>query len=715
MIEKIAHKLTRKPKLVAAIAVLMLIPSIIGFAATRINYDILSYLPQDLPSSQGEQMLEDPFQMAATSMLVVDSMPAGYTNDLLNAIRDVPGVSNAIWISNLVGIQIPTDMIPASFRDMFFSGDATMMIIQYDHPGASDETMQAIEDVRSICNEKCFLAGFSVVIKDTRDVMDSELPLFVGLAVLLALLAMSVTLESTVLPLVFIASIGMAVVYNFGSNIFLGEISYITKAIAAVLQLGVTMDYSIFLYRRYEEERLHHDDKRDAMAAAIVAAFRSLSGSSLTTIAGFLALCFMQLTLGRDIGIVMAKGVVLGVATVILVLPSLVLIFDKHIEKHKHKTLIPSFHRVNGFILRRRVLLTVLAVALFFPAVYSQNHANIYYKLDESLPRDLPSIVSNEKLKDDFDMATSHFIVLRDDLSAGDMGEMEKRLENVPGVTSVLSYHRILGTGIPDFFVPSEVRDMLKQGGYQLMMVNSSYEPATDLVSDQLDAMNAILHEYDPAAMITGEGAMYRDLIDTTAVDFTVTNYISIAAIFLIIAIVFQSVTIPAVLVATIELAIFINQGCCYFTGTAIPFIAPTIISCVQLGATVDYAILMTSRFQEELRKGRPRMEAIRVAADAADASIVTSALVLFCATLGVSFVSSIDLIGSICVMLARGALISALVSLFLMPAILCVCEPVFNKTSRHWRTTPPPRRGKALPAGEDTPAETSAQPSVRQ
>lgn len=711
MIEKIAHKLTRKPKLVAAIAVLMLIPSIIGFAATRINYDILSYLPQDLPSSQGEQLLEDPFQMAATSMLVVDGMPAGYTNDLLNAIRDVPGVSNAIWVSNLVGVQIPTDMIPASFRDMFFSGDATMMIIQYDHPGASDETMQAIEDVRSICNEKCFLAGFSVVIKDTRDVMDSELPLFVGLAVLLALLAMSVTLESTVLPLVFLASIGMAVVYNFGTNIFLGEISYITKAIAAVLQLGVTMDYSIFLYRRYEEERLHYDDKRDAMAQAIIAAFRSLSGSSLTTIAGFLALCFMQLTLGRDIGIVMAKGVVLGVATVILVLPSLVLIFDRQIDKHKHKTLIPSFHRLNGFILRRRVMLALLAVVLFFPAVYSQNHADIYYKLDESLPRDLPSIVSNEKLKNDFDMATSHFIVLRDDLSAGEMGEMEDRLEAVPGITSVVSYHRILGTGIPDFFIPSEVRDLLKQGGYQLMMVNSSYEPATDQVSAQLDSMNAILHEYDPAAMITGEGAMYRDLIDTTAVDFTVTNYISIAAIFLIIAIVFQSITIPAVLVATIELAIFINQGCCYFTGTSIPFIAPTIISCVQLGATVDYAILMTSRFQEELRKGQSRMEAIRTAADASDASIVTSALVLFCATLGVSFVSSIDLIGAICVMLARGALISALVSIFLMPAILCVCEPLFNKTSRHWRTVPP-HRSKALPGKTPEALPQESQPA---
>lgn len=720
MIEKIAHGLIRKPKLVALIAALMLIPSLIGFAATRINYDILSYLPQDLPSSQGEQLLEDPFQMAATSMLIVDGMPAGYTNDLINDIKEVPGVSNAVWISNLVGIQIPTDMIPANFRDMFYSGDATMVIIQYDHPGASDETMDTIEQVRSLCSEKCFLAGFSVVIKDTRDVMDSELPLFVGLAVLLALIAMSLTLESTVLPFVFLGSIGLAVVYNFGSNIFLGEISYITKAIAAVLQLGVTMDYSIFLYRRYEEEREHYDDKRDAMAQAIIAAFRSLSGSSLTTIAGFLALCSMRLTLGRDIGIVMAKGVVLGVATVILVLPSLVLIFDRQIDRHKHKALIPSFDKANRFILRRRAALVILALVLFLPASYSENHAGIYYKLDESLPRDLPSIVSNEKLKDDFDMATSHFVVLRDDISATDMNDMETQLKALPGITSVVSYHSILGTGIPDFFIPDAVKEMLKQGGYQLMMVNSSYEPATDQVSGQLDRMSAVISAYDPDAMITGEGAMYRDLIDTTAVDFNVANYLSIAAIFLIVAMVFRSLTVPVVLVATIELAILINQGCCYFTGTSIPFIAPTIISCVQLGATVDYAILMTSRFQEELRNGRTRMEAIRIAADSSDASIVTSALVLFCATLGVSFVSSIDLIGAICVMLARGAVISALVSLFLMPAILCVCEPVFHKTSLNWRTLPPAkapraqrrfgRRGKApVPPQPNVPGESAA------
>ena len=633
--------------------------------------------------------------MAATSMLVVEDMPAGYTNSLINEIKEIPGVSNAIWISNLMGVQIPTDMIPANFRDMFFSGDATMMIIQYDHPGASDETMEAIEQVRKVCNEKCFLAGFSVVIKDTRDLMDSELPMFVGLAVLMALCAMLLTLESTVLPFIFLASIGLAVIYNMGTNIFLGEISYITKAIAAVLQLGVTMDYSIFLYHRYEEERPNYEDERDAMAQAVVAAFRSLSSSCITTVAGFLALCVMRLTLGRDIGIVMAKGVVLGVATVILVLPSLVLIFDKQIAKHKHKSLMPSFDKVNSFILRHNKAIMVLFILLFIPSYYAQSHAGIYYKLDESLPRDLPSIVSNEKLKNDFDMATSHFIVLRDDLTPAEMSDIENRMEEVKGVTSVVSYHKMLGTGIPDFFIPDAVKDMLKQGGYQLMMVNSSYSPATDAVANQLDEMNAILHEYDENAMITGEGAMYRDLIDTTAVDFVVANYLSIACIFLIVAWTFKSISVPAVLVATIELAIFLNQGFSYFTGASTAFIAPTIISCVQLGATVDYAILMTSRFQEELQGGKSRKEAIRIAADSADSSIITSALVLFCATLGVSFVSSIDLIGDLCIMLARGALISAFVCLFIMPAVLYVCEPVFNKTTLHWRTPAPKKESR--------------------
>ena len=697
MLEKIAHSLSRKPKLVALIAVALLIPAAIGYAATRVNYDILTYMPQDLESAQGMNLLEEPFQMAATSMLIVEDMPAGYTNSLINEIKDVPGVSTAVWISNMVGIQIPTDMIPASFRDLFFSGEGTMMIIQYEKAGASEETMNAISEIRSICNEKCFLAGFSVVIKDTRDLVDKELPIFVGLAVVLALAAMLLTMESTVLPFVLLANIGIAVLYNFGTNVFLGEISYITKAIAAVLQLGVTMDYSVFLYRRYEEERGNYDDKRDAMAQAIVAAFRSLSGSSLTTVAGFAALCFMRLTLGRDIGVVMMKGVVLGVATVILVLPSLVLLADKQIDKHKHKSLLPDFTGLNRFILKHRIAIVVISVVLALPAYYAQKHASVYYKLDESLPRDLPSIVANGKLKDEFDMATNHFILLRDDLSAADMSEMENRLNEVPGITGMISYHSLLGTGIPDFFIPEEVRDMLKQGGWQMMMLNSSCETASDQAAEQLRQINAIVKEYDEGAMVTGEAAMTEDLIETTAVDFVVTNYISILAIFLIVMIVFKSVSVPAVLVAAIEFAIFLNQGVPYFTGTEVPFVAPTVISCIQLGATVDYAILLASRFQEELRAGKDRHEAALIAGASSDASIITSALVLFCATLGVSFVSSIDLIGAICVMLARGAVISALVSIFLIPSLLCVCEPLFNKTSLYWRTEKPKNKAAAV------------------
>ena len=690
MLEKIAHRLTRKPKLVALIAVLMLIPSLIGYVSTRVNYDILTYLPQDLESAQGMNLLEEPFHMAATSMLIVEDMPAGYTNELIREIKDVPGVSNAVWLSNLVGVQIPTSMIPENFRDIFFSGDATMMIIQYEKAGASEETMDAIQQVRALCNEKCFLAGFSVVIKDTRDLVDKELPIFVTLAVLLAIVAMALTMESTVLPLVLIANIGIAVVYNFGTNIFLGEISYITKAIAAVLQLGVTMDYSVFLYRRYEEELANYDDRRDAMAQAILAAFRSLSGSSLTTVAGFLALCFMRLTLGRDIGVVMVKGVLLGVATVILVLPAIILMADKQIDKHQHKTILPDFTGLNRFVLKHRVVFVVLALLVALPAYYAQNHATMYYKLDESLPRDLPSIVGNTKLKDEFDMATSHFVLLRDDVSSTDMNDMEQRLEDVPGITSILSYHSLLGTGIPDFFIPDEVKDMLKQDGLQMMMVNSSCETASDEAADQLAAMTEIIKAYDPDAMITGEAAMTNDLIETTAVDFQVTNYISIIAIFVLVMLVFKSLSIPVVLVAAIELAIFLNQGVPYFTGTEVPFVAPTVISCIQLGATVDYAILMTSRFQEELQAGKDRHEAALIAATSSDASIITSALVLFCATLGVSFVTSIDLIGAICVMLARGAVISAVVSIFVLPALLCVCEPVFNKTTLYWRKAKP-------------------------
>jgi predicted RND superfamily exporter protein len=700
LIKKLAHGITRKPRLVVFIAVLLLIPSILGAVGTGINYDILTYLPKNLDSSKGEALLEEPFHDAATSMLIVDKMPAGYTDNLLRTIKKIPGVSNAVWVSDTVGIQIPTDMIPANLRKMFYSGKSTMMIIQYSKPGASKETMNAIGKVRAVCNKQCFLAGFSVVVKDTKDLVDKELPIYVVLAVALSLAAMLLTLESTVLPFAFLLCIGLAVLYNFGTNIFLGQISYITKAIAAVLQLGVTMDYSIFLYHRYEEERKNYEDRRDAMATSIVAAFTSLSGSSLTTIAGFLALCFMQLTLGKDIGLVMAKGVALGVLTVIFVLPAVLLLFDKQIDKHVHKPLLPSFDRLSHAIVVRRKRFVALFLLLFIPFVYAQKHTQVYYKLDNSLPQNMPSIVANNKLKSDYNMATTHFVLLRDSVSASDMTKLENQVKKVDGVTSVVSYHSLTGNGIPDFFIPKEIRNMLKQGGYQMMMVNSKYNAATTKVGGQLKSLRSIVHKYDSKAKITGEAALTDDLITTSAVDFKVTNYISIAAIFLIVAIVFQSISIPVVLVATIELAIFINQGIPYFTGTVIPFISPTVIGCIQLGATVDYAILMTSRFREELRKGKDRKEAIQIAASASDPSILTSSLVLFCATMGVSVISDIEIIGSICTMLARGALISAIISIFIMPSILCVCEPIFAKTSRNWRTEPKPRISAAKSTG---------------
>ena len=696
MLEKIAHQLTRKPKLVLFVAAILLAFCVVGAVATKINYDILTYLPPELDSSQGERLLEDPFQMAATTMLIVEDMPPEYANDLCRRVEQVPGVSSALWISSVAGIQIPQDFLPEDLRDLFFSGDATMMIVQYEYPGASEQTMEAIDQVRSLCNQRCFLAGFSVVIKDTKDLVDGELPLYVGLAVLLSLVVMCAAMESWLLPGAFLLSIGVAILYNFGTNIFLGEISYITQAIAAVLQLGVTMDYSIFLYHRYEEERRNYDDNRDAMAVAIKAAFTSLFSSSLTTVAGFLALCFMRLLLGRDIGIVMAKGVALGVATVVLVLPAILLLLDQPIRKYTHKVFMPNLGKVNRFVVRHNKWFVALALVLFLPALYGQNHAGIYYKLDEALPQDMPSIAATNKLKDEFNMASSHFIVMRDDLPYDQSLEMLEKLEAVDGVESVIAYDKFMSNTIPEFFIPQELLDICKRDGLQIAMINSRYETASDQANRQVDELNAILKAYDPQAKMTGEAVLTKDLIDIADVDFKVTNYISIAAIFVIIAITFRSLSVPVLLVAAIELAICINQGVPYFTGAVIPFVAPTVIGCVQLGATVDYAILMTTRFREELQKGADRETAILTAAQAADSSIITSALVLFCATLGVGLISRIEIISSICLMLARGAFISALCILLLLPALLTAFEPLINKTSLYWRIPKPAGAGKS-------------------
>ncbi len=693
MLQRVARFLTRKPAIIVAVAVLLLIPSAIGAVATRINYDTLSYLPQEFESAQGERVLEEVFQSAATTMLMIEDMPLRYAEELYTAIEEVPGVSSVTWLPNMTDISIPKEIYPSGMQDMFFSERSTLMIVQYDQPGASDETMQAIEEIRKICNKQCFLAGFSVIIKDTRDLVDREMPLYVGIAVLLSLLAMWFAIEQWLLPLTFIVNIGFAIAYNFGSNIFLGEISYITKAIAAILQLGVSMDYSIFLVHRYQEEKENYSDKRDAMAQAIQSAFVSLSGSSLTTVAGFLALCFMQLLLGRDIGLVMAKGVIFSVLSVILILPALVLLLDGPIERYRHRNLIPDFTRVNTFIIRHSKGLSILFLVLLFPAYYAQKHTVMYYNLDRTLPDDLPAIVATNKLKDDYDMSCTHFVIVDDTLSADTLHHMVKELEHLDGIQSVVAYNKFLGPAIPDSFISEDVKDVFKKDGLQMMMITSKYQTATDELNAQVDQMNDILKRYDPNALITGEGALTKDLIETSDVDFRVTNYISVAAIILIIGIVFQSFSIPVLLVAVIKLAIFINEGIPMLMGVEIPFISPTVIGAIQLGATVDYAILMATRFREELQNGHDRDQAMLIAANTSDPSIVTSSLVLFCATLGVGIISDIEIISSICTMLARGAVISSLISIFILPAILHVCEPVIARTSRYWRTARPAKK----------------------
>ena len=670
------------------IAVLLVIPCMTGYAGTKINYDILSYLPEDLDSTKGERVLEDTFHDAATSMLVVDNMESKDILKLKDKIKDVNGVNSVVWVDDIADISIPKEMLPQKVKDAFYSKDSTLLLITYDGAAASNETLKSIGTIKGLLNKQCFLSGFSAIIKDTKDLADKEVAVYVVLAVALSIVAMTFCMSSWILPYVFMLGIGFAVIYNFGTNIFLGQISYITKAIAAVLQLGVTMDYSIFLINRYDEEKPKYDDRRDAMAKSIEAAFVSLAGGALTTIAGFFALCFMQLSLGKDIGIVMMKGVLFGIITTVTVLPSLILLFDKPIHKYTHKIMIPDFTKGSDFILRHRWVLVVLGLLLILPAVWSQSKTQVYYNLDRSLPETMDSIVATNKLKKDYNMATTHFAIVNDSLPSYKLADMISEIKKVDGVESTLAYDDIVGPAIPDSFIPQKVKDLCKKDGRQLVMVNSKYKSAEDNENNQIDEINKIIKKYDKTAQLTGEGAMTKDLIDTASVDFKVTNNISMLCIVLLIAVLFKSAVIPVILVAIIELAICINLGIPFFTGTVIPFISPTVIGCVQLGATIDYSILMTTRFQEELRKGLNRLEAIKVASRTSFPSIVTSSLVFFCATLGVSIVSKIGMIQSICSMLARGALISAGVIIFILPAVLYVTEPIINKLTFHWRNT---------------------------
>lgn len=686
MPSKITRFLTHHPALIITIAVLLLIPSAIGYVNTRVNYDILSYLPQTLDSTKGEAVLEDTFHDAATSIIVIDNMPSKDVSAMKEKIRQVPGVNTAMWVDDIADTRIPQEMLPDLLRDTFYSKNSTLMIVTYKGAASSDTTLNALENVRKLMNKQCFLSGFSAVTKDTSDLVSSQIPYYMLFAFLFSIAAMMLCMKSWLQPFVFMLGFLFPMVYNFGTNVFLGQISYVTQAIAAVLQLGVTMDFSIFLLNRYDEEKLRYDDPRDAMAKAIKEAFVAIISSSSAVVAGFAALCFMELTLGRDIGIVMMKGVIFGVFSTLTILPSLVLVFDKPIYRYTHKTIIPSFERGSNFIVKHRKAFAVVFLLMLVPSALLRNQTQLYYNLQQSLPSSLPSIVASDKLKNTFDMASTHFVIVNDKMPASQVQEITSGIEKIGGVKSVVAYNDIIGPAIPDEVIPPDVREIFKKDGRQIILVNSDYKTADDNENRQIDEIRTLTKKIDPTAQITGEGALTKDLIDVASHDFKVTDLISIAFVFLVIALTFRSLALPVILICIIECSIFINIGIAPMTGTVIPFISPTVVSCIQLGATVDYSILITSRFQEELRKGRDRGEAVRTATTTSFPAIVTSALVLFCATSGVSVASNIEIIKSICTMLARGALVSVVVIVLFLPPLLYLAEPLIEKLSIRWK-----------------------------
>lgn len=690
MIRKISQFISSHPKTILLIATLLLLPAIVCYLATNVNYDILTYLPEDLESVQGERILDETFNDAAMAMIVTEDYELRDVSRMKAEIREVDGVRQVMWVDDIADVSIPESMLPKILSSVFYSADgkSTMMMVQFVESGSSARTMQALREVRRIMDKNSFMSGLSAITLDTKELADAQAPLYIVIAIALALIALCFTMRSFALPFITLVSLGYAVLYNMGTNLIMGEISYITQCIAAILQLGVTMDFSVFLIDRYEEEKQKFPDKADAMSSAIQATFVSVSGSSLTTVAGFLALCFMQFTLGLDIGIVMAKGVLLGLVTVLTVLPAFVLCFDALIQKTAHKSFVPRFGGLNAFVLKHKAVAAIVFVLLFVPSFLGQKSVKVYYNMVNSLPQDIASVVALGKLKDEFDMAGTHFILLPEDAPASDVSAMTEEIKAVDGVTLCLSLHSVVGGAIPLSMLPDNVRSICVKGGWQLMMVNSEYETASDALNAQIEQITAIVKSYCPGAVLTGEGILTKDLIEVTNRDFTVTNIISIGAIFLLILICFKSVSMPVLLVLAIELAIMINESISFLTGTEIPFIAPTVIGCVQLGATVDYAMLMGTRFKEELQRGRDKYEAIRIAADESDRSIFQSASVFFLATFGVYVSCNISIIRSICALLARGSLISAAVIILCLPSVLVLCEGVINKTSLHWRNS---------------------------
>lgn len=686
---KVGKKIVKFRVPILILSIILLIPAVWGYVNTRINYDVLTYLPEDIETMQGQEIMTNDFGIGTFSMLMVDGMEDKEIVKLKEKVEKVDGVENVLWYDSLADISVPQSVLPSKLYDEYNTEDGTMMAVFFKDGTSSDETMKAITEIRKITGEQCFLSGMSAIVEDTKELAEKETPLYVLIAVALSALVLAITMESIFVPVLFLLSIGIAIVYNLGTNVFFGEISYITKALAAVLQLGVTMDYSIFLMHSYQEQQVRYNgDKERAMAHAISQTFSSVIGSSVTTVAGFIALCFMSFTLGKDIGIVMAKGVIFGVLVCVTVLPSMILCCDKLIEKTKHKPLLPDIGRISDKVTKRYVIYVVAFVILLFPAIYGNNHTGVYYNLDESLPKDLPSVIANTKLKEDYNMNTTHMILVDSSVAGSDVKKMSQEIEKVDGVKWVLGLDNLVGSGVPADMLPESVTGMLKNDKYQLLMVNSTYKVATDKVNKQIEQIDKIMDKYDKGAMLVGEGPLTKDLINITDTDFKRVSAVSIGIVFVIILLLFKSVTIPMILVGVIEFAIFVNMGIPFYTGTKLPFVASIVIGTIQLGATVDYAILMTTRYQRERSRGAGKFDAITTAHKFSAQSIIVSALSFFAATIGVGLYSNIDMISSLCILMARGALISMVVVVLILPSLFMVFDKIIVKTSKGFRPT---------------------------
>lgn len=686
---KVGKKIVKFRVPILILSIILLIPAVWGYVNTRINYDVLTYLPEDIETMQGQEIMTNDFGIGAFSMLMVDGMEDKEIVKLKEKVEKVDGVENVLWYDSLADISVPQSVLPSKLYDEYNTEDGTMMAVFFKDGTSSDETMKAITEIRKITGEQCFLSGMSAIVEDTKELAEKETPLYVLIAVALSALVLAITMESIFVPVLFLLSIGIAIVYNLGTNVFFGEISYITKALAAVLQLGVTMDYSIFLMHSYQEQQVRYNgDKERAMAHAISQTFSSVIGSSVTTVAGFIALCFMSFTLGKDIGIVMAKGVIFGVLVCVTVLPPMILCCDKLIEKTKHKPLLPDIGRISDKVTKRYVIYVVAFVILLFPAIYGNNHTGVYYNLDESLPKDLPSVIANTKLKEDYNMNTTHMILVDSSVAGSDVKKMSQEIEKVDGVKWVLGLDNLVGSGVPADMLPESVTGMLKNDKYQLLMVNSTYKVATDKVNKQIEQIDKIMDKYDKGAMLVGEGPLTKDLINITDTDFKRVSAVSIGIVFVIILLLFKSVTIPVILVGVIEFAIFVNMGIPFYTGTKLPFVASIVIGTIQLGATVDYAILMTTRYQRERSRGAGKFDAITTAHKFSAQSIIVSALSFFAATIGVGLYSNIDMISSLCILMARGALISMVVVVLILPSLFMVFDKIIVKTSKGFRPT---------------------------